>query len=44
MKRWIFGDGIETRPYGYNLSDEKGDVEMKEEEEDKDNDMEVEDN
>ena len=43
VKRWICGDGIETRPYGYNPSDEKGDdVVMKEE--GKDKDMEVEDN
>ena len=42
VKRWICGDGIETRPYGYNPSDEKGDVEMKEESKDKD--MEIEDN
>ena len=41
VKRWICGDGIETRPYGYNPSEEeKGDVEMKEE----DKDMEIEDN
>ena len=41
MKRWMCGDGIETRPYGYNPSDEeKGDVEMMKE----DKDMEVEDN
>ena len=32
VKRWICLDGIETRPYGYNPS----------EEEEKDNDMEVE--
>ena len=32
--RWMCGDGTETRPYGYNPSEEKGDVEMKEEEED----------
>ena len=44
VKRWICEDGIETRPYGYNPSDEKdGDVEMMENEE-KDKDMEVEDN
>ena len=45
VKRWICEDGIETRPYGYNPSDEKDDVEMKEheEEEDKDKGMEVED-
>ena len=43
VKRWICGDGIETLPYGYNLSEEKGDVEMKEEEED-DKDMKIEDN
>ena len=44
MKRWICGDGIETRPYGYSPSaDEKDDVEMKEEE-CKFKDMEVEDN
>ena len=43
VKRWICGDGIETRPYGYNPSDEeKGGVKMKEEEENKD--MEIEDN
>ena len=42
VKRWICGDGIETRPYGYNPSDEeKDDVVMKEEEHDKD--MEIED-
>ena len=41
VKRWICGDGIETRPYGYNPSDEqKGDVEKKEEEEE-DNVMEI---
>ena len=47
VKRWICEDGIETRPYGYNPSDEeKGDVEMKEEDKDKGNDMnmEIEDN
>ena len=46
VKRCICGDGIETRPYGYNPSEEKGDDEMKEEdkEEDKDKGMEVEDN
>ena len=44
VKRWICGDGTETRPYGYSPSaDEKDDVEMKEEEED-DKDMEIEDN
>ena len=32
VKRWICEDGIETRPYGYNPSEEKGDVVMKEEE------------
>ena len=42
VKRWICGDGIETRPYGYSPSDEKGDIEMKEESKDKD--MEIEDN
>ena len=43
VKRWICEDGIETRPYGYNPSEEeKDDVEMVEE--DKDNDMEIEDN
>ena len=37
VKKWICGDGIETRPNGYNPSEEeKGDVVMKEEEEDKD--------
>ena len=41
VQRWICGDGIETRPYGYNPSEEKGDVVM---EEDKDKGMEVEDN
>ena len=41
VKRWICGDGIEARPYGCNSS-EKDDVEMKEEEKDKD--MEIEDN
>ena len=42
VKRWICEDGIETLPYGYNPSEEeKGDVVMKEE--DKDNDMEIED-
>ena len=40
VKRWICEDGIETRPYGCNPSEEKDDVEMKEE----DKDMEVEDN
>ena len=41
MKRWICGDGIETRPYGYNPSDEeKDDVEMKEDDDDKDKDVE----
>ena len=45
MKRWICEDGIETRPYGYNPSDERDDVAMKEEDkEDKDTGMEVEDN
>ena len=30
VKRWICGDGIETRPYGYSPSDdEKCDVVMK---------------
>ena len=43
VKRWICEDGIETLPYGYNPSEEKGDVEMKEEEED-DKDMKIEDN
>ena len=42
VKRWICGDGTETLPYGYSPSDEKGDVEMKEV--DKDKDMEIEDN
>ena len=43
VQRWICADGIEARSYGYNLSDEeKGDVEMKEE--DKDKDMDIEDN
>ena len=42
VKRWICGDGIETLPYGCNPSNEKGDVEMMEE--DKDKDMEIEDN
>ena len=42
VKRWICEDGIETRPYGYNPSEEKDDIEMKEEEEDKN--MEIEDN
>ena len=36
VKRWICVDGIETRPYGYSPSEEKDDVVMKEEEEDKD--------
>ena len=27
VKRWICGDGIETLPYDYSPSDEKGDVE-----------------
>ena len=46
VKRWICGDGIETRPYGYNPSDEKdGDVVMEEEEDkDKDKGMDIEDN
>ena len=42
VKRWMCEDGIETSPYGYSPSDEKGDVEMMEE--DMDIDMEVEDN
>ena len=43
VKRWICEDGIETKPYGYNPSEEeKGDVEMKED--DKDKGMEIEDN
>ena len=42
VKRWMCGDGIETRPYGYNPSEERGDVVMKED--DKDKDMEIEDN
>ena len=36
VKRWICEDGIETRPYGYNPSEEKGDAEVIEEDEDKD--------
>ena len=43
VKRWICGDGIETRLYDYNPSDEeKGDVVMTEDDDDKD--MEIEDN
>ena len=29
VQRWICEDGIETRPYGYNPSEEKDDVVMK---------------
>ena len=39
VKRWICGDGIEIRLYGYGPSDEKGDVEMKEEENGKDKEI-----
>ena len=41
----ICTDGIETRPYGYSPSEEKGDVVMKKESNDnEDKDIEIEDN
>ena len=44
VKRWMCGDGIETRPYVYNPSEEKGDVEMENGNDDKDIEVEIEDN